>query len=350
MAHQIDKEKAEDIALKEEVDEELRQKNEDMRQRLDKEKALVENSKNNEAELRSQCSELIQERKELQEQLGGQKRLNTEVYEGLQNLVSEKYNENILTQLAWPKGDLDGVTSLYEISVEAVRKTNEQLQGPIYKMLLAEYMKKHQRQRVTRMMRKRKIRTRKMIRRAAKMEAIMMRNGTMMMIKGGGDQKKDDVLEEDFGDDDEPPLPKFVMKERRIKRRNEKSYAGSSKKHNADVEASPSLQDALTGHAEHEYFMITAEKVLQNHTLKTWQKLTIRQLGKKWALVARLKKHIKISTQNAHFNACKDKGKAIEVHPISYPPAKASGGTLLWSHQRNTSRTTRHLADKGVGA
>lgn len=69
MAHQIDKEKVEDIALKEEV-EELQQKNEELRHRLDREKALVQNSKNNEAELISQCSELIQERKELQEQLG----------------------------------------------------------------------------------------------------------------------------------------------------------------------------------------------------------------------------------------------------------------------------------------
>lgn len=68
-AYHADKEKQEDLALKEEV-EELRKLDEDLKMRLDREKGLVQTrNKNNEVEICAHCHELIHEKKELQEQL-----------------------------------------------------------------------------------------------------------------------------------------------------------------------------------------------------------------------------------------------------------------------------------------
>lgn len=78
MAHHAAKGQEENLALKEEV-EELKKQNEYLKMRLDREKGLVQTSRNNEAEIRSHCNELIQENKELEEQLDEQKRLHTEL-------------------------------------------------------------------------------------------------------------------------------------------------------------------------------------------------------------------------------------------------------------------------------
>lgn len=147
MAHQAAESKQEDV--KKEL-EELKSKNEDLQMRLEREQALVQTSKSNEAEVRGQCNELLQEKAKLKKQLKEQQQLNNEVYKGLQNLIAEKYAESIVSGLAQPEGldtlnlDLESVQNLYEICVSVVKNTNDQLKAPLYKKLLAEYLQQQQ--------------------------------------------------------------------------------------------------------------------------------------------------------------------------------------------------------------
>ena len=75
-----------------------------------------------------------------------QKQTNEEVYQGLKNYIAEKFGEGILTQTVQSDGPntitfgLDGVQGLYEVCVATVQKTEEELKGPMYKKLLADYM------------------------------------------------------------------------------------------------------------------------------------------------------------------------------------------------------------------
>lgn len=88
--------------------------------------------------------------------------------------------------------------------------------------------------------------------------------------QGGGDLKKGDKSEDEENNDDGEPSPsKYVRKERRIKRKNDKSNARSSKhRHSLGVENSPSLQGALTEHEEHHQFLSTVIEVQKNHELR----------------------------------------------------------------------------------
>lgn len=93
--------------------------------------------------------------------------------------------------------------------------------------------------------------------------------------------------------------------------------------------------------------LITVVKVMHNHELRVWKRIAIRQLGKRWALVARVHKYVHVQKQNMHFHVGPDKGKAIAiqhdgldkgkalaVQKVTYPPAKPTRLVVAPSFQR----------------
>lgn len=243
----------------------------------------MKSSRENERELRNQCAELIQEKQELEEKLQSQSTLNQKLAKGLQAQIEEKYAAHILFNLVAPEDDntitLDGedISNLYEICVKAVQKTNDQLDNPLYKEILAEYLTKDTKEQ--------KGETKDEEENEDEDKEDDSGDGSNdekpddddghSSDKGKPDNQSDDEEEDD--DDDLPPeSKKFTREERRIKCSNEKSDAGSSKRQQGEDKHSPSFHDALTQNFEHQDYLNTAEKVQLKHQTHIWKTLALR--------------------------------------------------------------------------
>lgn len=98
-----------------------------------------------------------------------------------------------------------------------------------------------------------------------------------------------------------------------------------------------SLQVYRNGHAEHDQVLQTAKLVSNKHEVCRWRNLAIRFMGKKWALIAKMQKCVMlqkyklclqgipekgkaVAESSAEPMGSLDKGKAIAVSAIPYPP------------------------------
>lgn len=194
---------------------------------------------------------MVTEKDNLEKQLYIQKQTNEQVYQGLKKYIVEKFDEGILTQMVKPNGPdtitfgLDGVQGLYEICVTVVQKTDEELKGPMYKKLLADYM--HQENGESEEEEDEEDNEDN-----EENEDIEDASDTGSSQddhkpdddEGGDDQQKESSDNEGSDDDDQqPPPPKSTQDDRRGRGHQSKSNIETIKKRRFETEQSPSLQE-----------------------------------------------------------------------------------------------------------
>lgn len=232
----------------------------------------------------------------------------------MQKELEQKYAANVLMSLLKDEEgentiilDQEDAQNLYRICVMAVQNTDEKLNKPLYKGLLAGYLLKQ---------------------RKAGSEEHQDNDDEEEQDEesedGNNNEEKDNDEDpegdegnskkspegetDDEDDDDEPPPEKYVRQERRIKRRNDKPKGDSGKKrHSLVVKNSPSLQDDLTANDEHQEFLNIGARVKMLHEMHKWKVTAIKQIAHKWLLIARVKRYARALKTRVHLNARKER-------------------------------------------